>query len=105
MVVSASTATDRVSTSGRWALRPLEGAIAIAPRLIDPAQVVAGQGHQEPVEGRRVGPRRGPAQDGGGRCPVAEQPVGRPESRQAASSRVGADPQQGRLMNAGTGGP
>ena len=40
---------------------------------------MAGQGQQEAVEGRGVGPRRGPLQHDGGRRPVAEEVVGRPE--------------------------
>ncbi len=68
---------------GRLGPQPLEGAVAVAPGLVEPAQVMAGQGQQEPVEGRRVGPGGGPFQDGGGRRPVAEEEVGRPESRQA----------------------
>ena len=76
---------------GQVAPQPLEGAIAIAPGLVDPAQVMAGQGQQEAVEGRGVGPRRGPGQDGGGRRPVAEEDVGRPEPRQAIPLRVGLD--------------
>ena len=67
---------------GQVARQPPEGAVAIAPGLVEPAQVMAGQGQQEPVEGRRVGPRGGPVPDGGGRRPVAEETIGRPQSRQ-----------------------
>ena len=48
---------------GRLVPQPLEGAIAIAPGLGGPAEVMAGQGQQEAVEGRGAGPRRGPLQD------------------------------------------
>ena len=46
---------------GQVARKPLEGAVAIAPGLIDAAQVMAGQGQQEAVEGRCLRPRRGRA--------------------------------------------
>ena len=58
---------------------------------------MAGQGQQEAIQGRRVGPRGGPFQDGGGRRPVAEEKIGRPESRQAVPRRVGLEPRQARL--------
>src|SRR5262245_1653803 len=47
--------------------QPLQGAVARAAGVGCPAQVMAGQGQQELVEGRRIGPRGGPFQDGGGR--------------------------------------
>ena len=97
-------ATSWVALVGQVAPQPLEGAIAIAPGLVEPAQVMAGQGQQEAVEGRRVGPRRGPGQDGGGRRPVAEEVVGRPESRQAVPLGVGLDRLAGSARRAGTAG-
>ena len=61
----------------------LDGSIAVVPGLGVPAQAMAGQSQQEPVEGRGVGLLGGPLEDGGGRRPVAEEKVGRPESSQA----------------------
>ncbi len=82
---------------GQVAPQPLEGAVAIAPRLINPAQVMVGQGQQQTIDGRRIGPRRGPGSDGGGRGPVADQEVGRREPRQAIPLLVGLDPPQDRF--------
>ena len=73
MVINASIATSWVASSASHAPQPREAAIAVAQGLVEPAQVMMGQGQQEVVEGRHVRSRRGPGQDGGGRGPVAEE--------------------------------
>ena len=85
--------------------QPLEGAIAIAPGLVEPAQVMAGQGQQEAVEGRgvRAAPRPAP----GRRRPMPSRRGGSRPPRVASgrSARVGLEPRQARLGMTGTAGP
>src|SRR5262249_9106050 len=64
---------------------------------ITTAQMMVDQGQQELVEGRRVAPRRGPSQDGGGRGPFSEEGMGHAKSRPAVPVGVDLDPLKARL--------
>ena len=75
---------------GQVGPQPLEGAIAIAPGLVGPAQVMAGQGQQEAVEGRGVGPRRGPAR--GRRRPTPSRRGGSRPPRAASGHSASGRP-------------
>ena len=89
--MSASIATSWVASSVPVAPEPREGTLAVAPRLVESAQVMVGHRQQEVVEGGRVGPCGGPGQHRGGRRPVAKKGIGCAEPRQAVSSGVGLD--------------
>jgi hypothetical protein len=82
---------------GKVAPEMLEGAVALSLGLGVPPEVMAGHGQQQPVKRRGIGPRGRTPQDRYGRCPVAEEAIGRPEARQAIPLAVGLDPGQARF--------
>src|SRR5262249_16325443 len=76
---------------------PAGAGSAVAAGPVPPGRVGGGHRQEGAGEGRGVGPGGGPFEDGGGGRPVAEEAMGRTESRQAVPLLIGLDPRQARL--------